>query len=350
MRTIECRRLVASLMVLALCGCARTSPVPPPMTDLRTGAESDAPPAETSWSPPPSSWPPPKTVIRPGDEIGISYFKRPPVEAIPEYRIDFGDELSIRVKALRTYESDVVVRSDGRISFFEIGDVFVHGKSIPDVRSEIQARFQRILPAADVTVFLTRSDAVVDEFIQALIGNQSLGTFRPLRVRIDGITNFPLIGELQVSGKTLPELSALLEQEYNRLFRGRLAVTAQLISSYDNQVVVLGEVRRPGTYRIYDQARPGELLALAGGALETADLETAVLIRNPVAGGMERQFVNLNPKTNPAGLASITLEPRDILIIPRSGIAELNLWVEQYIRRMLPIGAGFGAGYDLSAE
>ena len=40
------------------------------------------------------------------------------------------------------------------------------------------------------------------------------------------------------------------------------------------------------------------------------------------------------------GAQDITLQPYDVVVVPRSGIANLNLWVDQYIRRLIPFGLG----------
>jgi hypothetical protein len=37
----------------------------------------------------------------------------------------------------------------------------------------------------------------------------------------------------------------------------------------------------------------------------------------------------------------VVLAPYDVVIVPRSGIANVGLWVDQYIRRVLPISLGF---------
>ena len=37
----------------------------------------------------------------------------------------------------------------------------------------------------------------------------------------------------------------------------------------------------------------------------------------------------------------LALRPEDVVIVPRSGISNFNLWVDQYIRRMLPFSVGF---------
>jgi hypothetical protein len=38
----------------------------------------------------------------------------------------------------------------------------------------------------------------------------------------------------------------------------------------------------------------------------------------------------------------IALKPFDIVYVPKSPIANVNVWVDQYIRRNIPISTGFG--------
>jgi hypothetical protein len=38
----------------------------------------------------------------------------------------------------------------------------------------------------------------------------------------------------------------------------------------------------------------------------------------------------------------ITLKPNDIVFVPKTTIANVNVWVDQYIRKNLPITPGVG--------
>jgi len=41
------------------------------------------------------------------------------------------------------------------------------------------------------------------------------------------------------------------------------------------------------------------------------------------------------------GAQDIVLAPYDVVLVPRSGIANMGLWVDQWVRRILPISLGF---------
>ena len=44
----------------------------------------------------------------------------------------------------------------------------------------------------------------------------------------------------------------------------------------------------------------------------------------------------------------IALAPQDMLLLPKTTVHSLNLFVEQYIRRMMPVSTGMGFGYNLN--
>jgi protein involved in polysaccharide export with SLBB domain len=72
----------------------------------------------------------------------------------------------------------------------------------------------------------------------------------------------------------------------------------------------------------------------AGGVTEQAG-STAVLIRRDACGQPRGIKVNLS-KASDAG-EDVALMSRDIIVVPRSGIANADLFVKQYIQGLLPI-------------
>jgi polysaccharide biosynthesis/export protein len=58
----------------------------------------------------------------------------------------------------------------------------------------------------------------------------------------------------------------------------------------------------------------------------------------------ERQVIGVNLQAALSGVDAaqdMLLQPFDVVLVPRSGIANLNLWVDQYVRRNLPISVGW---------
>ena len=281
--------------------------------------------------------------ISPGDVLAASYFARPSGE-IHEYRIDSQDVLSISVAALETRTTDVTVRPDGCISYFLIGDLPVRGQSVAQVRSNIAASLTKTMPAAEVTVILRESNGLAKEFLNTLKSNTDLGSTRILQVRNDGTVTFPIIGEVTVSGKTLTGLSREVENQYDRIFRGGISVALNLNTSSDGNIAVLGEVKNPGRYTVNSPISPFFALAMAGGALDTAKKSQIVIVKRQPNGRVAWHVVNLDENSGEPLGPEIALTAQDMLLVPKTGIASLNTFVEQYVRRMLPMSVGYGSG------
>lgn len=105
------------------------------------------------------------------------------------------------------------------------------------------------------------------------------------RVSEAGTINFPLLGTLNVGGRSTTQLEAMVS---DGLRKGNLVkqpqVTALVLQVRGNQVNVLGQVNRPGRFPLeVGGMRLSDVLALAGGVANTG-AEMLTLIR-PTADG-----------------------------------------------------------------
>lgn len=73
-------------------------------------------------------------------------------ESKTAYTIGPEDILAIGVWKDEALTREVVVRPDGKISFPLIGDITVQGRSVEDVRTEIQGRMNEFVPGSPVSV------------------------------------------------------------------------------------------------------------------------------------------------------------------------------------------------------
>lgn len=155
-------------------------------------------------------------------------------------------------------------------------------------------------------------------------------------VRPDGQISLPLIPSIRVAGLTTDQLEAALKQAYARDLRDvELSV---LVRSFATQrVFVGGEVEKPGMIDLIDGQTVIQALYAAGGMKATARSDEVVVVRR--GGGDQRLAfaVNLDQVLHGTGLdQDMPLQPLDTVIVPRSDIAQVDLWVEQYIRNLLP--------------
>jgi polysaccharide export outer membrane protein len=315
---------------------AGPSATPTPMPEQERTSEEDMPePGLPSYR------------ISPGDVIAASYFART-TRDIVEYFVDAYDVLTISVVGQTPYSDDVTVRPDGYISFYLVGEMRVRGKTVPQIRAELADRMSAIMPAAEVTVILKSGNGASREFLNTIRSNTDMGSTRLMRVRRDGMVSFPLIGDITAVGRTPAELSREVEARYGRVLRGGIAVTLNVESSSESNIAILGEVRQPGRYGIVNPVSPFFALAMAGGALESAKKSQIVVVKRRPGGKVAWHVVNLDLNSGAPLGPEIPLESQDMLLVPRNGIASLNLFVEQWIRRMMPLPGGFGLSYDLN--
>ena len=81
-----------------------------------------------------------------------------------------------------------------------------------------------------------------------------------------------------------------------------------------------------------------QAIADAGGQTDEAELANVVLIRRDACGRADGSKIDLaSATTTPDKGEDVMLMPHDTIVVPRSRIANMDLWVKQYIRDMLPV-------------
>ncbi len=87
---------------------------------------------------------------------------------------------------------------------------------------------------------------------------------RQVVVLPDGKISFPLVGEIQASGRTIDELRSELESKLERFVPGvTLSVIVQQVNS--QAVYVIGRVTTPGRFLLAGEINVLQALAMAGG-------------------------------------------------------------------------------------
>jgi polysaccharide biosynthesis/export protein PslD len=151
----------------------------------------------------------------------------------------------------------------------------------------------------------------------------------------DGDLTLRAAGRLPAQGLTLPELEQAVERAAERRLR-RPMVTLSLIQAPSARIVVGGAVARPGVYPLPASPTVLETVMLAGGFSPESRMDQVAVLR-PGPNGTMLRTVDLRrfaARGDPA--ENIALSSGDIVFVPRSRIAELNLWVDQNINRLLP--------------
>ena len=158
----------------------------------------------------------------------------------------------------------------------------------------------------------------------------------------DGAVSLQLIGSVQVVGRTVDDITSEITTLYAKeLIHPQVTVAIKEFSGL--KVYVGGEVNQPGI-----QVYRGGLTALqavvaAGGFKTTASLTSVIHIHKGPRGEPVGALLDLSRALKHAELErDVALTPTDILFVPRSTIANVNLFVEQFFRNMWPIPVGIG--------
>ncbi len=156
-------------------------------------------------------------------------------------------------------------------------------------------------------------------------------------VRPDGKIEMNLVGEVPAAGQT----PAQLEDHLDRLYSKELlnpGATVRLDDSPGRVVYVEGQVGHPGPVTLAPGMTATQAITASGGLTDSAGPNNVVLVRRDACGEAHDEPLNLSKALKRQGHEDdVVLAPTDMLIVPRSGIAEAGLFVKQYIRDLLPV-------------
>jgi polysaccharide export outer membrane protein len=155
-------------------------------------------------------------------------------------------------------------------------------------------------------------------------------------IRPDGKLSLQLVGEIRAEGLTPVELADQLREAYAKELRDpEVSVVVRAMAA---RVYVDGAIARPGGYPWTRQITAMQAIARAGGFRDTADTDRFVVLRRGADGKQQVFEVLLDEEEDDQGRnADLFLAPYDIVLVPSSNVADVNLWVDQYIRQNIPI-------------
>lgn len=290
--------------------------------------------------------------VRPGDVVEVRFYRNTRLDN-RRYDIVVGDLLRVDVfDQPELSRESVLVLPDGYISLPLVGSLQAAGWTVDELSTELTRRLLReqlLDPRVSVAVIDS------DKRLQAIL-NQTTGSGGDPIVRFtvadSGVLNLPYLEPIDVGGRSVSDLQELIRRAYREAFHGQLEVTVNLNSRAIPVVYVMGEVVNPIAVEVSGRFNPLMAVAAAGGFLPTAAPDEVRVIRvKPngeydqwafdLEGGLDGELVNG---------AAFQLVPQDVVIVPPSGIATANRWVDQWVRQLLPfsLSAGFGISYDLN--
>jgi polysaccharide export outer membrane protein len=161
-------------------------------------------------------------------------------------------------------------------------------------------------------------------------------------VRPDGHISTTVVTDEMAYNRTVPEVAASLRQAYSKDLRNpRVSVVVK--SFAPTRIYVGGEVNNPGEFiNVGPTLTLSQAIARAGSHKVRGDEQAVFIIRrgpNDVP-----QFLSTNYNGVIHGrdaLSDVRLAPYDVVYVPKTGIAEVFDFFNQYLQQFVPVSWGF---------
>ena len=167
-----------------------------------------------------------------------------------------------------------------------------------------------------------------------------------LPVRPDGRISLDVTGEIVAEGMTPHELEQTIKEKASQRLRDPEVVVI-VTSIGDRRAYVGGEVGRPGFVAVQEGMTPLQAVLAAGGFKDTAQKDSVLYIARGATGTYQASRVDLEDVVENGTPETVRLTGNDVVFVPATRIANLNTFVDQYIRKVLPVESRAGASAAL---
>ena len=160
-------------------------------------------------------------------------------------------------------------------------------------------------------------------------------------VRPDGKISLQLVHEVMAAGLTPAELSDTLIKKYGEHLE-QPEITVVLNTFAGHRIFVGGEVGQSGARDLVGPTTVLQAVTMSGGFKETARTTEVIVMRRDANYKPFTIIVNMEVVMDGSNMSQdIVLQPYDMVLVPKSNIANVNAWLEQYIRRPIAIPREF---------
>jgi polysaccharide export outer membrane protein len=146
-------------------------------------------------------------------------------------------------------------------------------------------------------------------------------------VQPDGYISLRGVGDLHVAGKSVPELTKILQQQYGKFLHD--PVIAVVLKEFEKPYFIAsGMVGRPGKYDLRGDTTVVEAIAMAGGFTEAAKHSQVVLYRRVSQEWLEAKLLDVKSMLNRHNLREdIHLQAGDMIYVPQNRISKIRRYV-----------------------
>lgn len=146
-------------------------------------------------------------------------------------------------------------------------------------------------------------------------------------VQPDGYVALKAVGDVKVTGQTVPELTQTLRTAYGKILNDPLI--AVVLKDFEKPYFIAdGQVAHPGKYEMRGNITLAEAVAVAGGFTENAKHSQVLLFRRVNDQWVHATIFNLKDMEKRHDLhEDPTLHPGDMLIVPKNALSKIKPFI-----------------------
>lgn len=146
-------------------------------------------------------------------------------------------------------------------------------------------------------------------------------------VRPDGRISFPLIGDIMVAGKTLPEIDEEVTTKLKEYIRfPEVSIYVKALGG--GKIIVLGEVKYPGVYYVTGRKTVLEAIALAQGLTDLSLASSIVVVKAVFSDKPRVVRVSANMALRGNSINNIELESEDVVFVPKKPVSDAKWFLD----------------------
>jgi polysaccharide biosynthesis/export protein len=153
-------------------------------------------------------------------------------------------------------------------------------------------------------------------------------------VRPDGQISLQVTGDIGAAGLTVKELEDRIVEKATVTLKDPV-VSVVIAALAEHKVYVGGDVLKPGFVNFRDGMTPLQAIIERGGFTDTAKADEVLYITR-IGDEIQAQRIDLQSVVDGDSSEDIVMAPDDIVFVPKTWVGKADVWVDQWIRGLLP--------------
>jgi polysaccharide export outer membrane protein len=146
-------------------------------------------------------------------------------------------------------------------------------------------------------------------------------------IQPDGYINLRDLPDMSISGKTLPELNALLQKAYGHILRDPI-ITLQLKDYEKPYFIAGGQLEHPGKYDLRGNTTAAQAISIAGGFKNSARHSQVLIFRRLSDQWTAVKKIDMKAMLKTGDLTEDpTIHPGDMIYVPQNARSKIERFI-----------------------